>query len=481
MARAKRILVVEDDAAIALIIAEALRDAATDIIVASTLAKRDALLAEALPDLLITDVILPDGDGLDSLPSALRQAGIPIIVLSAQNTLDTAVRAADKGSYDYLPKPFDLTELITSVRAALARRSRAVSLGDGGTSPASHGLIGRAPSMQAVYRTIARLASNDLAVLVLGESGTGKELVARAIHATGLRRNGPFVAINMAAIPRDLIEAELFGHEKGAFTGAVARKAGRFEQAGGGTLFLDEIGDMPIEAQTRLLRVLQSNEFSRVGGHDLLRADVRVIAATHRDIAALVREGQFREDLFYRLNVIPVEMPPLRERRSDIAALVEHFVAEGQAAGLPPRRFSREAIALLERHDWPGNIRELANLVQRLSLLARDVEVTANDIQSVLAISPVDATERASGAAAETLTAAVRNWTQAALAAADRDASLAVQFSAVADGAMLAAVMEHCGGNQLAAARILGINRNTLRKRLGEHQLYSSSKPEKPR
>lgn len=481
MARSKRILVVEDDAAIALIITEALRDTATEIVVAGSVAARDALLAVSFPDLMITDVVLPDGDGLDSLPAALRQADIPIIVLSAQNTLDTAVRAADKGSYDYLPKPFDLTELIASVRAALARRAGSLAPADTAAAPASHGLIGRAPSMQAVYRTIARLASNDLAVLVLGESGTGKELVARAIHATGLRRDGPFVAINMAAIPRDLIEAELFGHEKGAFTGAVARKAGRFEQAGGGTLFLDEIGDMPIEAQTRLLRVLQSNEYSRVGGHDLLRADVRVIAATHRDIAALVREGQFREDLFYRLNVIPVEMPPLRERRSDIAALVEHFVAEGQSAGLPPRRFAREAIDLLEQHDWPGNIRELANMVQRLSLLARDAEVTADDIRSVLVIAPTDGGAGANDAEVTALVTAVREWTRAALAAPNSAAPLAAQFSAIADGAMLAAVMEHCGGNQLAAARKLGINRNTLHKRLGDHGLLSSSKPEKRR
>lgn len=479
MTRAKQILVVEDDSAIALIISEALRDSATDVVVAGTLAARDRLLAASMPDLMITDVMLPDGDGLESLPASLLQAGVPIIVLSAQNTLDTAVRAADKGSYDYLPKPFDLTELIASVRAALARRTGSAPMGDPSASPASHGLIGRAPSMQAVYRTIARLASNDLAVLVLGESGTGKELVARAIHATGLRRDGPFVAINMAAIPRDLIEAELFGHEKGAFTGAVARKAGRFEQAGGGTLFLDEIGDMPIEAQTRLLRVLQSNEFSRVGGHDLLRADVRVVAATHRDIAALVRDGLFREDLFYRLNVIPVEMPPLRARRSDIAALVEHFVAEGQAAGLPPRRFTREAIALLERHDWPGNIRELANLVQRLSLLARDVEVMADDIRGVLQGQPSAATDGGSDAAAQALTTAVRDWTQSALADPGGDVSLGARFSEIADGAMLAAVMQHCRGNQLAAARMLGINRNTLRKRLSDYGLHPAQKAEK--
>jgi two-component system, NtrC family, nitrogen regulation response regulator GlnG len=466
MTQSKRILVVEDDPAIALIVREALRDEAAEIVVAATLAARDTALAAGLPALLITDVVLPDGDGLDSLPRALRDADVPVIVLSAQNTLDTAVRAADKGSYDYLPKPFDLTELIASVRAALARRtSTTAQVADDAAAP-SHGLIGRAPKMQAVYRTIARLASNDLAVLVLGESGTGKELAARAIHATGLRRSGPFVAINMAAIPRDLIEAELFGHEKGAFTGAIARKAGRFEQAAGGTLFLDEIGDMPVEAQTRLLRVLQSNEYSRVGGHDLLRADVRVVAATHRDIAALVHEGLFREDLYYRLNVIPVEMPPLRERRSDIAALVQHFIAEGQAAGLPARSFMPEAIGMLERHDWPGNIRELANVVQRLTLLARDTRVSADDVRAIFGEVPAGAT----GVSVDTdaLGAAVADWARRALANGACEPDLVARIAETTDRALFGVVMEHCGGNQLAAARLLGINRNTLRKRLGE-------------
>ncbi len=466
MARAKRILIVEDDPAIALIVEEALRGEAADIAVAATLAARDAALAAHMPDLLITDVVLPDGDGLSSLPASVQQAQVPVIVLSAQNTLDTAVRAADLGSYDYLPKPFDLTELIASVRAALARRGDAGAAAGVDDSPSSHGLIGRAPSMQAVYRTIARLASNDLAVLVLGESGTGKELAARAIHATGLRRDGPFVAINMAAIPRDLIEAELFGHEKGAFTGAVARKAGRFEQAAGGTLFLDEIGDMPVEAQTRLLRVLQSNEYSRVGGHDLLRADVRVIAATHRDIAAMVRDGQFREDLYYRLNVIPVEMPPLRERRSDIAALVGHFAAQGQAAGLPARHFTSEAIGLLERHDWPGNIRELANVVQRLTLLARDTSVSAEEVRNIFGAGPEPAADQSAGWDGR-VADAIGLWCANALTTA-ADAELAGKFYDVADRALFGKVMEHCGGNQLAAARILGINRNTLRKRLTE-------------
>jgi two-component system, NtrC family, nitrogen regulation response regulator GlnG len=459
------ILIVEDDAAIALIVAEALRDEAATITAVATLAARDAHLAKRLPDLLITDVILPDGDGLDSLPPMLAEAQVPVIVLSAQNTLDTAVRAADRGSYDYLPKPFDLGELTASVRAALGRKRALAPSGQAATTPISHGLVGRAPSMQAVYRTIARLASNDLAVLILGESGTGKDLVARAIHATGLRQSGPFVAINMAAIPRELIEAELFGHEKGAFTGAVARKTGRFEQASGGTLFLDEIGDMPIEAQTRLLRVLQSGEYNRVGGHAVLQADVRIVAATHRDMPQMVRDGQFREDLYYRLNVIPVVMPPLRERRSDIAALVDHFVADGRATGLPTRSYSAAAIARLEAHDWPGNVRELANMVQRLAVLARDAEVTADDLDPILGhAGAADVVGDDSSAA---LAAAVASWARGELASAQAS-QLHGRLADIADAALLRAALAHCDGNQLATARMLGINRNTLRKRLGE-------------
>ena len=461
------ILIVEDDPAIALIISEALRDEAAQITTVATLAERDRHLALGLPDLMVTDVMLPDGDGLDSLPPALAAADVPVIVLSAQNTLDTAVRAADRGSYDYLPKPFDLGELIASARAALNRRRSAAALpAPLEASSPSHGLVGRAASMQAVYRTIARLASNDLAVLILGESGTGKDLVARAIHATGQRQNGPFVAINMAAIPRELIESELFGHEKGAFTGAVARKTGRFEQAAGGTLFLDEIGDMPVEAQTRLLRVLQSGEYNRVVGHAVVRADVRIVAATHRDIAEMVGAGLFREDLYYRLNVIPVAMPPLRERRSDIAALVEHFVAEGRSVGLPQRRFGAAPIARLEAHDWPGNVRELANVVQRLAVLARDNDVIGDDIDLVLgrmaAPSPPEPGDKA-----DMLGAEVTRWARQQLA---RSAAVPLHdaLADIVDAALLRTVLAHTGGNQLATARLLGINRNTLRKRLSE-------------
>ncbi len=459
----KTILLVEDDPAIALIVRETLAGECAHFASVTGIAERNAWLAENRPDLIITDVVLPDGDGIDSLPGAGVDPLTPVIVLSARNTLDTAVRATGIGSYDYLPKPFDLDELTASVRAALQRRV----LPSERVEPAaddSHGLVGRAPAMQAVYRTIARLATNDLAVLILGESGTGKEVVARAIHATGLRRKGPFVAINMAAIPRELIEAELFGHEKGAFTGATSRSAGRFEQAAGGTLFLDEIGDMPIEAQTRLLRVLQTSEYSTVGGSQALRADVRVVAATHRDMRALVADGRFREDLFYRLNVIPVTLPPLRERRSDIAALVRHFVEAGRHAGLPDRQFAPAAMQLLERHDWPGNVRELGNVVQRLAVLSRDTVVTAHDVASVLR----DGGEDADAGTAESIARAVDDWAREQLADAGGEGDLHGRLLAIVEAALLRRTLRAARGNQLEAARRLGINRNTLRKRLGQ-------------
>ncbi|MDK2760538.1 MAG: nitrogen regulation protein NR(I) [Sphingopyxis sp.] len=464
MTEGKTILLVEDDPAIAMIIRETLVGECGRFSSVASIAERNAWLADNRPDLIITDVVLPDGDGIDSLVRAGMDPNMPVIVLSAQNTLDTAVRATGIGSYDYLPKPFDLDELTASVRAALRRQQEPAAATDPAQAD-SHGLVGRAPAMQAVYRTIARLASNDLAVLILGESGTGKEVVARAIHATGLRRTGPFVAINMAAIPRELIEAELFGHEKGAFTGAHSRNAGRFEQAAGGTLFLDEIGDMPLEAQTRLLRVLQSNEYSTVGGNQALRADVRVIAATHRDMRTLVAEGRFREDLFYRLNVIPVTLPPLRDRRSDIAALVRHFVEAGRGSGLPDRQFAPAAMQWLERYDWPGNVRELGNVVQRLAVLSRDTVVTVRDVETVLR---ENGDSGGAAAPADLIARAVDDWAREQMADTACEGEIHSQLEAIVEAALFRRVLRDVRGNQLEAARRLGINRNTLRKRLGQ-------------
>ncbi|RZM12713.1 MAG: nitrogen regulation protein NR(I), partial [Sphingomonas sp.] len=378
-------------------------------------------------------------------------------VLSAQNTLTTAVRSTEVGAFDYLPKPFDLDALSQSVQSALGR-------GSGGALEPSDAeealpLIGRSPAMQDVYRIIARVVSNDLTVLVSGESGTGKELVARAIHDLGPRRRAPFLALNMAAIPRELIEAELFGHERGAFTGAQARSAGRFEQAAGGTLFLDEIGDMPMEAQTRLLRVLQSGEFTTVGGARTIRADVRIVAATNRDLTQLVANGQFREDLFYRLNVVPVTLPALRARRQDIALLARHFLDRAVEDGLPRKQLTPDAVAVLEGYDWPGNVRELENMMRRMSVLARDERIDGSEVRAMLGnvVSPPPAGDAGIEAAIHARIARLAIEDPAAL----DDGTLYDRIIGEVERPLIEALLARHGKNQLRAARALGINRNT--------------------
>lgn len=456
------ILVLDDDAAVRTVIAQALKRAGHAVTLVGTLREADAAIARQFPDLLVTDVVLPDGDGLEHLCKLSEQhPSLPAIVLSAQNTLSTAVRATEAGAYEYLPKPFDLDALTRAVDAALARGGRAV--GEVNDADRSLPLLGRSPAMQAVYRVIARVVATDLTILVSGESGTGKELVARALHELGPRRARPFVAINMAAIPRDLIEADLFGHERGAFTGAAQRNAGRFEQAAGGTLFLDEIGDMPLDAQTRLLRVLQSGEFTTVGGARAIQADVRIVAATNRDLAAQVAAGRFRQDLFYRLNVVPIELPPLRERRGDIGLLAAHFLDAAASEGLPRRALAQSALAVLESHDWPGNVRELENMMRRLTVLARDQVVDAAAVRAVLDVTtPAKSDARGIADAVHALIERIAGERPDAL----DDGTLYDRVLAEVERPLIETILHRHAGNQLRAARALGINRNTLRKRL---------------
>lgn len=459
------ILLVDDDDAVRLVVAQALRRAGHHVRTATCLVDLDRELTAKLPDVLVTDVVLPDGDGIDHATRIVGEyAELPIVVLSARNTLTTAVRANEAGAYDYLPKPFDLDTLTRTIAAALARR-RGVTAPVPDDADASLPLIGRSPAMQEVYRVIARVVSNDLTVLVSGESGTGKELVARAIHDLGARRHAPFVPINMAAIPRDLIEAELFGHERGAFTGAAQRTAGRFEQAVGGTLFLDEIGDMPREAQTRLLRVLQSGEYTTVGGSRAIKADVRIVAATNRDLQGAVADGQFREDLFYRLNVVPISLPALRERRDDVAELARYFLDRAADAGLPRKTLDAEAIAALEAYDWPGNVRELENLMRRLAALSRDERIGADDIRGPIrgTVVPLDmVTGLDLGPAVHAMIEHLARTEPRTL----DDGTLHARLVAAVERPMIEAMLRRHGGNQLRAARAIGLNRNTLRKRL---------------
>ncbi|MCX7900469.1 MAG: nitrogen regulation protein NR(I), partial [Methylocystis sp.] len=308
---------------------------------------------------------------------------LPIIVMSAQNTFMTAIKASERGAYDYLPKPFDLKELVGIVGRAMAESRRTPP--DPQEDVEGMPLVGRSPAMQEIYRSLARLMQTDLTVMINGESGTGKELVARALHDYGKRKKGPFVAVNMAAIPRDLIESELFGHVKGAFTGANQRSAGRFEQAEGGTLFLDEIGDMPMEAQTRLLRVLQQGEYTTVGGRTPIETDGGIIAATNKDLRGLIQQGLFREDLYFRLNVVPLRLPPLRERAEDIPDLVNHFFKQAASEGLPQKYIEQPALERMKKYRWPGNIRELENLIRRLAALHPQEVIADSLVEAELA------------------------------------------------------------------------------------------------
>src|SRR5277367_4555698 len=373
------ILIADDDASIRTVLNQALGRAGYDVRTTATAAGLWRWITSGDGNLVITDVVLPDESGFDLIPRIKRaRPDLPIVVMSAQNTILTAITAAERGAFEYLPNPFDLKELISIVQRGMATpRTRRDAEAQRESGEERLPIIGRSPAMQEIYRVIARLTQTDLTVMIMGESGTGKELVARALHDYGRRRHGPFVAVNMAAIPKELVESELFGHERGAFTGATNRGIGRFEQAEGGTLFLDEIGDMPLEAQTRLLRVLQQGEYTTVGGRMPIRTDVRIIAATNRDLRQLIAQGLFREDLYYRLNVVPLRLPPLRERAEDIADLARYFLRKAESEGLPAKSIDNDGLEILRRHRWPGNVRELENLIRRLAVLQSGDAISA--------------------------------------------------------------------------------------------------------
>jgi two-component system nitrogen regulation response regulator GlnG len=466
------ILVADDDRAIRTVLSEALSRLGYQVRVAGDAATLWRWVSDGAGDLVITDVVMPDENGLDLLPRIRKlRPDLRVIVMSARNTLLTAVRATEGGAFDYLAKPFDLADLRAAVERALAQPKPAADK----PAPSQGGeeeplpIVGRSPAMQEIYRLLARLMASDLTVLITGESGTGKELIARALHDYGRRRKGPFVAVNMAAIPRDLIESELFGHERGAFTGAIAKSTGRFEQASGGTLFLDEIGDMPIEAQTRLLRVLQEGEFTTVGGREPIRADLRIVAATHRDLRELVRRGQFREDLYYRLNVVPLRLPPLRERVEDIPDLVRHFLNKAAKAGTPAKMFDAGAIERLQRYDWPGNVRELENLVRRAAALYAEDVIGADIVaRELAAIVNAGATAKQAN---ESLASAAERHLRDYFAAHTHGLPARGLYDRVLreiERPLIQLSLEATRGNQIRAAEMLGLNRNTLRKKIRE-------------
>ncbi len=462
------ILIADDDRAIRTVLTQALGRQGHVVRTTGNAATLWQWVKEGEGDLVITDVVMPDENGLDLIPRIKKiRPNLRILVMSAQNTLLTAVKATERGAFEYLPKPFDLRELVSVVERALSEPSGAKAAANTEDGEEQLPLIGRSAAMQEIYRVLARLMPTDLTVMIYGESGTGKELAARALHDYGKRRRGTFVAVNMAAIPRELIESELFGHEKGAFTGATMRSSGRFEQAAGGTLFLDEIGDMPLEAQTRLLRVLQEGEYTTVGGRTPIRADVRIIAATHRDLRQMVRQGLFREDLYYRLSVVPIRLPPLRERSEDIPELVRHFFSAAQEEGLAAKSLDPDAMDALKAYDWPGNVRELENVVRRLTVLYSQETIDREVIESEL--NEGRSAERDVAAPAESLGGAVENHLRSYFAAHEDGLPASGLYDRILreiERPLIELSLSATRGNQIRAAKMLGLNRNTLRKKI---------------
>lgn len=489
------ILLCDDDDAICTVLSQALSREGYHVEATDHLPTLLHWVEDGKGDVVITDVIMPSGNGLEMLP-AIKSArpDLPVIVISAQNTLMTAVKANELGAFDYLPKPFDLGDILHCVDKSVAAKKLAtadeadVSLA---RLPDDMSLIGSSPAMQDIYKVMARMVANDLTVMIEGESGTGKELVARALHKLGKRKYKPFVAVNMAAIPKDLVESELFGHEKGAFTGAAGKKIGKFAQAEGGTLFLDEIGDMPLDAQTKLLRVLQQGEFTPIGSNQPVKSNVRIVCATHRDLSDMIATGQFREDLYYRLNVVPLRVPALRERSEDIPSLALHFLVKAHERGLPHKQLDDAALFALSQHRWPGNVRELENLMYRLAALCSESVIGSGAVEAELR-----STERGQPPASDRVVNLGRNagpspadGVQAQLAQHLRSYFLAHQHSLPPDGLyerilmliekpLIEETLRATNGNQLRAAKVLGINRNTLRKKmqqleLQEHKRYT--------
>ena len=462
------IIVADDDRSIRTVLSQALTRAGCRVRSTGTISTLWRWIEEGEGDLVVSDVMMPDGDALDLLPAIRRQRPeLPVIVMSAQNTVMTAIRAAESGAYEYMPKPFDLREVLSLVNKALTRPGTRTTETSEAPSPQqpeeSLPLIGRSPAMQEVYRIMARLMNTDLGVLISGESGTGKELVARALHNFGNRKDRPFVAINLAAVPPELVETELFGRESGGET-----EPGKFEQADGGTLFLDEVGDMPQEAQTRLLRVLQDGEFTRTGGRQLVRSNVRIIAATHQDLRQLVSEGQFREDLFYRLNVVPIRVPPLRERLEDVPDLARTFLRNAESEGLPKKNIASDALDILKKLEWPGNVRELENLMRRLAVLSTEDIISAKIVQKEIEARPSSPVTTRSDPP-QKLSGAI-------------EMHLKRYFDLHGDGLpppglydriikevelpLISLSLSATRGNQVKTAELLGINRNTLRKKI---------------
>jgi len=428
-------------------------------------------LQQSQPEIIISDIRMPGIDGLELLKQIhSTRPDIPVIITTAHSDLDSAVAAYQGGAFEYLPKPFDLDELVEVARRGVTFAREQKSKFEPVEEPPTQEIIGEAPAMQEVFRAIGRLSNSNITVLINGESGTGKELVAHALHRHSPRRTSKFIALNMAAIPHDLIESELFGHEKGAFTGAAQRREGRFEQANGGTLFLDEIGDMPPEAQTRLLRVLADGEFYRVGGHISVKVDVRIIAATHQNLEELIESNRFREDLYHRINVIRVHLPKLADRREDIPQLMKHFFhRSAKELEMEPKILSQEAEDFFYGLSWPGNVRQLENICRWLTVMAAGREVLLTDLPPELKAEESGAEQRVQGDWQQML----RRWSERELKSGGKD--ILSQALPDFERIMIETALAFTGGRKKDAAQLLGWGRNTLTRKLQEYQMESQA------
>ncbi|MET4878855.1 nitrogen regulation protein NR(I) [Morganella morganii] len=467
-----KIWVVDDDSAIRWVLERALNSAGYACVCFDSAENALAALNSGQPDVLISDIRMPGMDGL-SLLAAVKQHNplLPVIIMTAHSDLDAAVNAYQQGAFDYLPKPFDIDDAVTLVARALEHyREQHLPVRQEAAADPVSGIIGESAAMQEVYRVIGRLSRSSISVLINGESGTGKELVAHALHHHSPRADAPFIALNMAAIPKDLIESELFGHEKGAFTGASQVRQGRFEQADGGSLFLDEIGDMPLDIQTRLLRVLAEGQFYRVGGYAPVKVDVRIIAATHQDLERLVAEGKFREDLFHRLNVIRMQLPPLRERPGDIPRLTRHFLQKtAKELGTEAKTLHPDTEALLMQLPWSGNVRQLENVCRWLTVMSATQEVLPQDLPADLTMTAAGEhirSEHSHNPAAGNWDQQLAQWADAQLRAGKTD--LLADALPLFERTLLQCALNHSNGHKQDAARLLGWGRNTLTRKLKE-------------
>ena len=462
----KVVLLLEDDESIQLVTSDFLLSEGYIVKSSKTIKSLWKMIEDGEGDVLVTDVMLPDGESFEIIPQIKElRPNLPIIVVSARNNLQTAISSVEKGAFEYLPKPFDLNDLSNLILKAI--QTKPIEKGKSLIRKKSNDLIiGSSKIMQEMYRVIGRLSQNDLTVTIYGESGTGKELVAKALHMFGKRADNPFIPVNMAAIPKDLIESELFGHEKGSFTGAHQKSDGKFKQAEKGTLFLDEIGDMPLDAQTRLLRVLQEGEYTSVGGKERIKVDVRIITATNKDLKKLIDLGVFREDLYYRLNVVPIETPPLRDRIEDIPELIEHFLIKTEKSGLPIKKIDNDAIKAMKSYKWPGNVRELENFILRISALYSEDLLNIEIIESEL--------ERLEGDNKNidelNLSSLIDHYFKRSkdkLLNNNNKNIYSVIIEKV-EKSLIENILDYTNGNQLKASEILGLNRNTLRKKIGD-------------